>query len=521
MRSPAVAVAAAALLLAPMGVSLSASVAQAQDAAAAARDLQAIHDQLRDNSPQGVVDKDYATFRAWLDTGLAETLALTGKINSPNAYGYLLRGYSGGFRDSSIDASPNWQPVPRSFAVDWPGFSTSWRDGAYWIAYNQPGVKGLPPVGAKLIACEGVSGDQLGRQRLDRYDGDMNQEADRVRTAPFLFWDRGNPFIGGHPLTCDFTGANGRGKRTYNLTYISSPEKDREPAYDAAAPVSDGRLGLEAWGVGRFWLTVHTLAEGDAFNALMAQIDAQHAALGDASVIVIDLRGANDATQSAAYRLANHLWDPDYVHGFWPPANNLVFRASAGNRQYYVDAAARLKADPKYSTDRGIWDAQRMAEFIVTAFDKALAANQATFILPAPPPAPDATTPGATGAPEPAAPTGPVANPIHGKVVLLTDYACTGGCLSFMDLVTRLPNVVQAGNTTGTDTIFVEPSTLITGQARLTYPLRAWLDRPRASGVAYTPAAGLVWTGSYGDDAGERAWLDKALSGAAPAPAAK
>ena len=110
---------------------------------------------------------------------------------------------------------------------------------------------------------------------------------------------------------------------------------------------------------------------------------------------------------------------------------------------------------------------------------------------------------------------------MKGKVYILTDYACQNACLDFMDLVTRLPNVAQAGNTTGTDTIFVEPKTVILGNARLTFPLRAWLDRSRASNVAYTPAANLTWTGAYSDENGFRAWLDKSVGGAAAAaPAA-
>jgi hypothetical protein len=514
MRSH-VAAAAAVLLIAELG----ASGARAQDPAAGARDLQAIHDQLRDNAPQAVVPNDSATFRAWLDKGLADSLALTGKINSPNAYGFLLRAYSGGFRDSSIDARPNWAPTPRSFAIDWPGFSTSWRDGAYWVAYDEPGVKGLPPVGAKLIDCDGVPGDKVGLDRLDRYDGDLTQEAARVRTAPWVFWGRANPFIGGHPLTCNFSGANGRGKRSYDLSYIVSPEADRETAYRAAAPISDGKLSIEPWGAGRFWINVHSLAEGTAFDALMAQIDAQHAALHAASVVVIDVRGADDATQSAAYRLANHLWEPDFVRGAWPPSTNVVFRASPGNRQYYFDIMTRLKNDPNFATDRGVWDTEHYAEAIVAAFDAAIAANQPTFSMtktPAQIAAEAAVAAGGTAAPVSTAPAsaGPAPNPMVGKVVVLTDYACTGGCLSLLDLITRIPNVVQAGNTTDTDTIFVESNTIISGQARLTFPLKAWLDRPRASGVAYTPTPALTWKGAYSDDAGEKAWLDKALAGA-------
>jgi len=532
---PTVAAATASLLLA---APLFASPAQAQDAAAAQRDLQAIHDQLRDNSPQAVVDKDSATFRDWLDKGLAQSQALTNQVTTPNAYGYVLRGYSGGFRDSSIDATPNWQPLPRSFAIDWPAFSTSWRDGGYYVAYVQPGVRGLPALGAKLLACDGKPIEQVARQRLDRYEGNLDLESDRVRTAPWLFWNRGNPLIGGHPLTCDFQNPNGRGKRSIDLDYINSPDADRDAAYRAAAPISDGKLGMETWGPGRYWLTVHTLADSPELDAFLNQVEAQAANLRSADVLVVDLRGASEGSRPNAYRLANRLWDPEYVRMHWPPATNVVFRVSQGNRDYFAGIAAKLKADPKYSTDRAIWDAEHTAEAIVAGFDQAIAAHQNTFVFTPPPPAPDETAAAAAAAPGAAAPAQPGAapaagavpppppppatNPVKGKVYILTDYACQNACLDFMDLVSRLPNVAQAGNTTGTDTIFVEPETVILGNARLTFPLRAWLDRPRASNVAYTPAANLTWTGPYNDENGFRAWLDKSVgAGAAPAaPAA-
>lgn len=549
MRSTVAAATASLLLAAP----LFAAPAQAQDPATGQHDLQAIHDELRDNSPQAVVDKDSATFRDWLDKGLAQALDQTKQINTPNAYGYVLRGYSGGFRDSSIDATPNWQPLPRSYAVDWPGFSTSWRNGGYYVAYLEKGVRNLPPLGAKLLSCDGKPIEQVARQRLDRYEGNLDLESDRVRTAPWLFWNRGNPLIGGHPLTCDFQNPNGRGKRTINLDYITSPDADREAAYAAAAPISDGKLGIEAWGPGRYWLTVHTLAEGPELDAFLAQVQAQAAALHSADVVVVDLRGASQGSRPDAYRLANRLWDPDYVRMHWPPATNVVYRVSQGNRDYFAGIAAKLKADPAYATDRAIWDAAHTAEAITAGFDQAIAAHQNTFVFTPPAPAPDqaqpaagaaaqpgaaaepgaaaqpgaagatAAAPGAPAAPAAAAvpppPPPPATNPLKGKVVILTDYACQNACLDFMDVATRLPNVVQAGNTTGTDTIFVEPKTVILGSSRLTYPLRAWLDRPRASNVAYTPEPNLTWTGAYNDENGFRAWLDKAVGGGA-APAA-
>jgi hypothetical protein len=542
MKPNAVAAATACILtIAP----LAAAPALAQDQAAGARDLQAIHDQLRDNSPEAVVDQDSATFRKWLDDGLQKSLALTGRIDTPNAYGYVLKGYSGGFRDSSIDARPNWVPLPRSFAVDWPGFSTSWRDGGYYVAYVQPNLRGLPPVGAKLVACDGTPAEQVARQRLDRYEGNLDLEADRVKTAPWLFWNRGNPLIGGHPLTCDFQNANGRGKRSINLVYTTSPEADREAAYRAAAPVSDDKLAIEAWGANRYWVSVHTMAEGPNYEAFLKQVEGQVDALRNADVVVIDLRGAGDGDGASAYRIANRLWDPEFVKQHRPPSNNVVFRVSQGNRDYFAGIAARLRGDPAYSTDRAIWDEEHTAEAVVAGFDAAIAAKQTTFVFTPPsfdeqPAQPAAAAPGgaapaagaaapAAGAAAPAAapavpppPPPPATNPVRGKVYILTDYACVGGCLDLLDVASRLPNVAQAGNTTGTDTIFVEPETIILGNARLTFPLRAWLDRPRASNVAYTPAPNLTWTGAYNDEQGYKAWIDKAVSGGAatPAPAA-
>jgi hypothetical protein len=394
----------------------------------------------------------------------------------------------------------------------------------------QPGVRGLPPVGAKILSCDGKPIEDVARQRLDRYEGNLALESDRVRTAPWLFWDRGNPLIGGHPLACDVTNANGRGKRTIELDYITSPDTDRDAAYRAAAPVSDGKLGVEAWGAGRYWLTVHTLADGPELDAFLAQVDAQAANLRNADVVVIDLRGATEGARPNAYRLANRLWDPEYVRMHWPPATNIVFRVSQGNRDYFAGITAKLKADPKIATDRAIWDAAHTADAIVAGFDQAIAAHQNTFVFTTPPPAPDEVAPGAAApaqagaaaqpgaAAVPPPPPPPATNPVKGKVYILTDYACQNACLDFMDLVTRLPNVAQAGNTTGTDTIFVEPETVILGNARLTFPLRAWLDRSRASNVAYTPAPNLTWTGAYNDENGFRAWLDKTV-GAAPAAA--
>src|SRR3569833_1658222 len=78
-----------------------AASAHAQNwSAAAAQDLQGIHDTLRDSSPAAVADRDNAQFKARLDAGLAQVKALPlNQITNDRGYGYALRAYTGGFRD--------------------------------------------------------------------------------------------------------------------------------------------------------------------------------------------------------------------------------------------------------------------------------------------------------------------------------------------------------------------------------------------------------------------------------------
>jgi hypothetical protein len=83
-----------------------------------------------------------------------------------------------------------------------------------------------------------------------------------------------------------------------------------------------------------------------------------------------------------------------------------------------------------------------------------------------------------------------------------------------MDALFALPNVVQAGGPTGTDSIFLGSvaAKLPSGQAFLIYGDAAWIDRTRGSNVPYTPQGGMLYTGDPANESALKAFVQQAAS---------
>jgi len=470
--------------------------ASAQDfRAAAEQDLRAAHDLLRDNHPAAHVDRDSAHFRTWLDQGLNEALAGLPKVQGQLAYENIMRSYLTGFRDTNIRFYPGVTELPGWYAAFWPGFSTRWSNGAYVVAWARAGDNKIPPVGARLVSCDRKPADQVAKERLDRYEGDMTQAVDRARTAPFLFWDRGNPYTAYLPNKCVFS-VQGR-NRTFTLNYQPSAEAERRTAYMAGLGKPQGGPTMEQWN-GGYWLRLPTFAEGPEWDAFLAQLDGQLAQVQAAPVVVLDMRGADDApTSRNGYKLANRLWGPDYILANQPQVGNAAYRVSPMNRAVYADAVNRMRADVLSYYQVPIW------ERMLAEFDAALAARQPLLQRN------ESKAPGGTVPP----------SAMQGRVIVLTDAFCAAQCISMMDLFTKLPNVTHAGQPTSGDSIFVGSTTapLPSGQGSISFGNKAWLDRPRASGQGFTPTA--AYTGDPADETAVRTFVQGLAGGAPAAPA--
>ena len=484
----------AAASAAVLSLTLAAGAAVAQDfRALAQQDLQAAHDALAANHPAVVVPgAPSEAFRSWIDAGLQDAKGRVGQVNSGDSHAYLMRYYANGFRDSNISIRPTYEGLGPYFATSWPGLTTAWRNGEYVVSYVKPGVRNLPPLGAVLVKCGDKSAAALASERLDRWEGDLTTEAGRVRTAPYLMWNRNNPFTGGVPSTCTFK--VNRRDRDFQMQPQAADAASLEAAYRATIYTPSGApLSIETVD-GRPWINVHSFADNAGWEAFFAAVEGQIAAIRGSQGLVIDLRGADGATPNATargYGLANRIWTPDFTVSRQPEAGSITYRATPENRQWFVEALGRMQADPQFVYNSPAVIEQTQA--IVAAFDSAIGAGQASFTLPGRASVPD------TGA----------ANPVAGPVVVLVDSGCSSGCLDVLDLLTRLPNVRLAGSTTGEDSIFIEPTTLRlpSNYADLSYGHKAWTTRTRGNDAPFTPAAGLAYTGNATDEAAVRAWV--------------
>ena len=114
-----------------------------------------------DNAPYGLVFElmgktlyPYGHPYSWSTIGYIEDL---NRVNSPNAYGYLLRGYANGFRDANINLEPTWEGRAPWDGVAWANFATAWRDGGYVVSWVRPGVRGAASTPGAIVAKIGSS----------------------------------------------------------------------------------------------------------------------------------------------------------------------------------------------------------------------------------------------------------------------------------------------------------------------------------------------------------------------------
>jgi hypothetical protein len=286
-----------------------------------------------------------------------------------------------------------------------------------------------------------------------------------------------------------------------------------------AAPHPTG-IGIESFGSGGFWISMHSLSEHQSWSPVLNQIDQNIAAIRAAPVVVIDLRGADGGSVRAGYRVLTRLWSAGFISANNAPATQIAYRTSKANQDFYRAVAARLAADPMTQMGATQWSALADAlaaaaaqnQPILTRNENAAqaAADAPVAVAPEMPKEGQAATAGEAAPPPPPPPSaGPAVNMMKGRVIVLTDYWCSGACLYLMDTLMRLPNVQQAGTQTAADSIYIGQSAipLPSGHARIMFGDTAWLDRPRQTNVPFTPAAGLAYTGDLADDAAVKTWV--------------
>ena len=474
-----------------------ASAAQAQEASDATKpmdqprdwsatlvqDATGLHDIMIDSHP-GTYDPLNPAFRPRLEEGLTVALERARTTSDAGGWWWALRAYVASFEDGHVGINvtqPNY-----GFATRWPGFLTVYRGADQVVADRDEADAATPPMGAKLIDCDGVAAEALAEQRIGQFRGRWFLEAQRVLFGEWQFLSAQNPWISEmHQCRFEADGAT----RTYALSWRATPD-DLDARRAKLAQRAWPDFGLKHFDDGGMWISTPSF-NGDPssethaeLTALIADMKTKQEALRAAPYVVLDLRGNGGGSSHWSQLMAQILWGDDWMIAHPEPAIEAVeWRASDGNIAQISDFLGQLRASngsPEYIT----W-----AETAVNGMKTAQAAGQ-TYWRSA-----------NDEAPEDAGPPPPAPQLMAGRVYVLTDSSCGSACLDAVDLW-KTAGGVQVGRETSADTVYMDirNPTLPSGLAQIAVPMKVYRGRARGNNEPQRPQ--YVIEGDMSDDAG-------------------
>ena len=277
-------------------------------------------------------------------------------------------------------------------------------------------------------------------------------------------------------------------KREVDLRWQPIPEAALQQRITEAQGIPRPPLGLRR--VGGVWFVSlpsfqWTGTDLAPMQAFLADLNQHAAQLHAARHVLIDLRGNDGGNSAWGDEVASALWGLDHVNAVEDSLDGSVeWRVSKRN-------AAAVQSDAAAARVAG--HTEQAEEFGAIAAKLAALSGTETALLPAPEPV--------GPAPE------PFASPFQHPVYVLTEPHCASACLDFMDLLRRLPGVVQLGLPTSADTTYLELALapLPSGQATLAYAMKVYRNRARRNNEWYDPA--IPWSGGPMTDDAVAAWI--------------
>jgi hypothetical protein len=473
----------AAIMMMLMIMSVDSSAAadeESTDWAATFRDdMQAARRIILENHP-GPVDVLNPEFGKWLDAGFDQQLTLANSIDTGDAYVYALQKFIGGFRDGHLGIRFDVDRGP----ARWPGFFTTWHNGAVVVHSVDPDAVHELAAGDRLQSCDGRTAEQLVRQRVFDFRYNPALPAHWVPAAARAFVDFGNPFVE-VPQQCVFV----RDDReiALDLEWREVSWDKRRNDYAAARGRTRPEVGLFVPEPGVFWLQASTFGPNeeqiaryhDAFRQLREARTA-------AKLVVLDLRGNDGGSSMWADLFAEALWDqsPDEEED----AQYIEWRVSEGNIAYWQTVPEIVRkqfGDAHYSFR---WSHHVLRNLMTSLQDGRDLWRETP--VDGEQDSNDAAT---------AKNSIPMTPRYRGTVVVLTDTTCGSACLDAMSILTKMPMVVHVGDVTAADTQYMEarPAPLPSGLSTLVIPIKVYRGRIRPDGGYFTPTfrfEGLHWT---------------------------
>lgn len=461
--------------------------------AAAVADVDALHAQLRDNSPIPF-DTENARYPRWLEDGHKAARAQAETVQDAAGHFYMLAAYANGFGDPHIAVSPLAALPPASQ----PGFVAVGGPSSARVVWRDEADPAAPPVGAEILSCDGKAPYALAEERLFGPLLNGGLARDRVRGVTRLFLDRGVPFAP-RPTRCRFK--TDAGEQDVTLAWRPAPEGATPywQAYLAAFSGASATWGVTEPAPGVFWIGVPTFSSGPdtapKLQSLVSDISRRGDAMRRARAIVIDTRGNGGGNSAWADRVAEAIFTGRVLNRNRPSESQsaIDWRASVGNVAHWEN-----------------WRAQAVREFGPLSLQQFQAGNTADNLRQRL----NRTPPIWRDGPQSVAPSGGLtlkrpkggAAPFPAQVFFLSNGSCGSSCLDFADRVLFVPGVKLVGAPTSGDGPYMEIryETLPSGLVRMSIPQKVYRGSPRGALEAYLPD--VPYEGPW-DDASVRAFV--------------
>jgi len=444
----------------------------------AEEDLRAAYTLIAETHPGSVPARGDALFLKQLQSGRQEAEALARSARTFGGYRAALQRFAASLGDAHLSTS-SWVRPDRF----WPGFAVSNRSGKWEVVARADDE--APPLGARLLSCDGEKPDALAARRLAPFVHDWSVREHRAKASASLLTDTGNP-LQPRLAACDFQMPGGAAaSHRLNWKSISSAKFAEHLA--AASPSASQEVSLQPFD-GGWWIRLGSLS--GAALPLLKEAEERLAELRSAPFIVIDLRGNQGGASFFSDRLAEIIYGAARVEAVRRPKGAkgpemMVWRASPSALE---DAAAYLaRAQRSLPSDDPLVGGMRAQhEAIREALAKGQAFAEAPTLVPA-----DAKA-GSDSSPR-----------RPPKAILVTDSLCFSSCL----LATRLfrdLGALHVGEETDSNTHYSNLKTITLPSGLSTFStLQAYSTwTPRKLGP-YTPE--VVFAGDTADDAAVKA----------------
>lgn len=451
-------------------------------------DLDFIYQNLKDNHP-GVIDKQNPEFNQWLENGYRQAVDSIEAVIDLDGVINIQRKYIAGFADGHVDLSFKHQRT----LVQWPGFIIQ-KQGVDTVVTKMADEwpTTLPPIGAVLKQCNGLTPQQLLEQRVLPYHIQLPElTAVQMNYTPLILRMDGS--WEGEPLTeCEFTYQHNNlvlplNWRTHSRQYWLQHNESVNTNQD---------FRLEMFAPEHYWISLPTFTPSAPQQTQLQQITAELEALKQAKVIVFDVRGNGGGNSQWGTDMVFALFGKPHVYDMLLPILSqgmAYWRASPQNTAAVAEIVQQMAEQFGQEADvtHAFRDlASRMTEHSGNELVPQSISVATTDIKAE-------TSPSLTSA----------------RVVLLTDADCASACLDFADILLPL-GAIHAGQPTFADTVYMDIRTveLPSKLGRLSIPQKVYRNRPRGHNQAYFPADKWYYQGNINNTAALRDWLLQQLA---------